>query len=90
MPSASVRRRPAIHKPADFTPVDQAISIGGLANRLGVPRQRIYNMVRDGRIRVVTMSGGQVIPLEEANRVLEAAIMVSTQEGRYRVAFNFI
>jgi predicted site-specific integrase-resolvase len=80
----------AVHKSADFAPVTHALSVGGLADRLGVPRQRIYNLVRNGYIRVVVMSGGQVIPVEEANRVLEAAIKVSTREGRDRIVFNFI
>jgi excisionase family DNA binding protein len=80
----------AVHKSTDFAPTTHALSIGGLADRLGVPRQRIYNLVRAGRIRVVTMSGGQVIPTEEANRIIESAIKVTTREGRERIAFNFI
>ena len=70
--------------------VTEPLSIGGLAARLGVPRQRIYTMAEKGQIRAVQMAGGLVIPVEEANRVIEAAIRVDTRDGRYRLVFNFI
>ena len=70
--------------------VTQPISIGGLAARLGVPRQRIYALVDKKQIRAVPMAGGLVITAEEANRVIEAAIRVDTRDGRSRLVFNFI
>jgi excisionase family DNA binding protein len=83
MPSAAIR------KPVS-APVEQAMSIGGLAERLGIPRQRVYNLIRRKQIRAVPMSGGLVIPTEEANRILDAAVRVSTKEGRGRVVFDFV
>jgi excisionase family DNA binding protein len=70
--------------------VTQPLSIGGLAARLGVPRQRIYALVDKKQIRAVPMAGGLVITPEEANRVIEAAIRVDTRDGRSRLVFNFI
>lgn len=70
--------------------VTTPLSIGGLAARLGVPRQRIYALVEKKQIRAVQMAGGLVITAEEANRVLEAAIRVDTRDGRSRLVFNFI
>jgi hypothetical protein len=80
----------AQHKPAPSERVTQPLSIGGLAARLGVPRQRVYLLVERGQIRAVPMAGGLVITPDEANRVLEAAIRVDTNDGRSRVVFNFI
>ena len=77
-------------KPAPTERITQPVSIGGLAARLGVPRQRIYTLVERGQIRAAPMSGGLVIGVDEANRVIEAAIRVDTNDGRSRVVFNFI
>jgi excisionase family DNA binding protein len=79
-----------MRKSVEFEPVSTPLSIGGLAARLGVPRQRIYNMVYAGRIRAVSMGSSLVIPLDEANRIIESAVIVGTKEGRDRIAFNFI
>ena len=84
MPAA--QRKPA----APSERITQALSIGGLAARLGVPRQRIYALVEKGQIRAVPMSGGLVITPDEAARVIDAAIRVDTNDGRSRVVFNFI
>ena len=82
---------PAAHrKPALLERVTTSLSIGGLAARIGVPRQRIYTLVEKGQIRAVPMSGGLVITPDEANRVMEAALRVDTNDGRSRVVFNFI
>jgi excisionase family DNA binding protein len=70
--------------------VDKPISVGGLAVRLGVPRQRIYTLIEKGQIRALPMSGGLVVSSDEANRVIDAAIRVDTNDGRSRVVFNFI
>jgi excisionase family DNA binding protein len=80
----------AQRKPAPLERITQPLSIGGLAARLGVPRQRIYALVEKKQIRAVPMSGGLVITPEEAARVIEAAIRVDTNDGRSRVVFNFI
>ena len=84
MPAA--QRKPAL----SLERVTKPVSIGGLAAHLGVPRQRVYVLVKQGQIRAVPMSGGLVITPEEANRVIEAAIRVDTRDGRSRLVFNFI
>jgi excisionase family DNA binding protein len=71
-------------------PIVKPLSIGGLAARLGVPRQRIYAMTQKGQIRAVQMAGGLVVSVEEAQRVLDAAIRIETPTGRNRLVFNFI
>jgi hypothetical protein len=80
----------AMQKPAPNERTIQPLSIGGLAARLGVPRQRIYTLVEKGQIKAVPMSGGLVIGVDEANRVIDAAIRVDTRDGRSRIVFNFI
>ena len=84
MPAA--QRKPA----APLERVNSPLSIGGLAARLGVPRQRIYALVDKKQIRATPMAGGLVITPDEANRVIEAAIRVDTRDGRSRLVFNFI
>lgn len=70
-------------------PLTHPVSIGGLAERVGVPRQRIYNLVRRGWVKTEVLSGSQVILPEEATRVLEAATRVDTRLGS-RLVFNFV
>lgn len=69
--------------------VNRPLSIAGLAERLGVPRQRVYNLIKRGQIRAEPLSGGLVIQPEEAARILDAAIRVDTRKGS-RLAFDFI
>ena len=66
------------------------ISFAGLARRLGVPRQRIYNLHKAGKIHAY-LAGGQslVIPAGEADRIIAAAVTVKTANGT-RIVFNFI
>jgi len=71
------------------TPPERPISIAGLAERLGVPRQRVYNLVKRGQVKAEALSGGLVIQPEEAARILEAAIRVDTRSGS-RLVFDFI
>jgi hypothetical protein len=75
------------HKP---TNIDHPVSIGGLADMLGVPRQRVYNLVRRGQVRAEPMSGGLVVQPKEAMRVLDAAIRIDTRRGRNRLVFDFV
>ena len=65
------------------------VSIGGLADILGIPRQRVYNLVKRGLVRVEPMVGGVIIQPAEANRVLDAAVRVFTPKG-VRVRFDWI
>jgi len=70
-------------------PPERPISIGGLAERLGVPRQRVYNLVKRGQVKAEPMSGTLVISPDEAARVLEAATRVDTRMGS-RLIFDFV
>jgi hypothetical protein len=83
MPSAALRKTPA-------TTLERPVSIGGLAHYLGVPRQRIYNLVRRGTIKTETMSGGMVIMPNEAARVIDAATKIDTRKGNTRLVFDFV
>jgi excisionase family DNA binding protein len=83
MPSAALRKR------EPDAPVNRPLSIAGLAERLGVPRQRVYNLVRRGQIRAEPLSGTLVIQPDEASRVIEAAVRVDTRRGS-RLVFDFI
>ncbi len=85
MPTAS-----AVMRKSPAAPVTQPLSIGGLADHLGVPRQRVYNLVKRGHVKVEPMSGGLVIQPSEANRILDAAIRIATRKGRDRLVFNFV
>lgn len=69
--------------------ITRPISVGALAKHLGIPRQRVYNMVRRGEIKTVNMTGGMVITPQEAVRVLEAATHIDTKGGQ-RLAFEFV
>jgi hypothetical protein len=71
-------------------PVTHPVSIGGLADHLGVPRQRVYNLLKRGHLHAEQMAGGLVVQPEEANRILDAAIRVDTRKGRNRLVFNFV
>jgi len=82
-------RKPARKSDPD-TAVSNAMSIAGLADRLGIPRQRVYNLVKRGQIRAEPISGSLVIPREEAARVIDAAVRVDTRNGRDRLVFDFV
>ena len=75
MPSAARKTAPVEEA------VTRPISIGGLADRLGVPRQQVYNLVKRNQIRAEPLSGGLVIQPAEARRVIDAAIRVDTKAG---------
>lgn len=70
--------------------IERPVSIGGLANYLGIPRQRIYNLVRRGQIQAEVVAGTQVISPKEAVRVIEAAMRVDTKKGKNRLVFDFV
>lgn len=83
MPSAMKRVAPAER-------VERPVSIGGLANYLGIPRQRVYNLVKRGQIKTEQMSGGLIIQPDEASRVIDAAVRVDTKKGKSRLVFDFV
>ena len=85
MTSAAMRR----NTPKET--VETPLSIAGLATRLGVTRQRVYNMIYRGEVKAEQMRGGLVIAPAEAERVLDAAIHIDTGKGsRPRLVFDFI
>ena len=85
--SSAVMRKPL---PPTTAPITHPLSIGGLADHLGVPRQRVYNLLKRGQLRAEQMAGGLVVQPDEANRILDAAIRVDTRKGRNRLVFNFV
>jgi hypothetical protein len=84
MPSAAARKLAPREK------LEHPVSLGGLADRLGVPRQRVYNLVRRGQIKAEPLSGGLVVQPEEAMRILDAAVRIDTRRGRSRLVFDFV
>ena len=79
----------AARKAVVVAPLTRPVSIAGLADRLGIPRQRVYNLVKRGHIRAEPLSGGLVIQPEEASRIIDAAIRVDTRKGS-RLVFDFV
>ena len=65
------------------------MSVAGLAQKCGVPRQRIYNEIKRGRIRAIKLEKTVVIPPEECALVLDLVEHVSTAHGTI-VRFNWI
>jgi excisionase family DNA binding protein len=65
-----------------------AMSIGTLAQALGVSRQRVYNLVKQGKIKTVPMAGGSVVLPQEVARVLASAMWVDVK-GVERLRFDF-
>ena len=67
-----------------------SLSLGGLAEKIGVPRQRIYNEVKRGHIKTHAFSGGIMVDVQEANRVLDAVVRVETSKSRTRIVFDWV
>jgi predicted site-specific integrase-resolvase len=64
------------------------MTVGMLANAVGIDTQRLYSMVRRGDIRSQRLVGRRVvIPPDEANRVIASVMHVDTKGGP-RVYFN--
>jgi plasmid maintenance system antidote protein VapI len=78
-----------MRKPAPPAPPENPVSVGGLAKRLGVPRQRVYDLVRRGQVKAEPIGGALVITPEEATRVIEAATRIDTRMGS-RLVFDFV
>ena len=70
--------------------VERPVSIGGLAQLVGVPRQRIHNEVKRGHIKTHAFSGGIMVDVQEANRVLDAVVRVETSKSRTRIVFDWV
>lgn len=64
------------------------MSVGTLAEILGVSRQRVYTLVKQGKIRTVQMVGGSVVLPDEVERVLASATKVNVK-GAERLRFDF-
>ena len=65
------------------------MSIGKLAHRIGVPRQRIYNLVKRGVLIPELVGGTCVFSPAYAALILEAVVYVNTKAGT-QVRFDFI
>jgi transcriptional regulator with XRE-family HTH domain len=53
-------------------PIQHPLSILALAKRLGVDRQRLYNVMKAGKLKARATSSGYVIDSDECNRLLAA------------------
>lgn len=65
------------------------MSLAGLAEHIGIPRQRIYNLVKRGLIHPKTIDGTMVISPEEIALVVDAVVHVRTKHG-VRIRFNWV
>jgi hypothetical protein len=92
-PTKKTKKEPSPAPPSPALAIErptQAVSIGGLADMLGVTRQRIYTMVNSGLISIEYTPGGMVIPAVEACRIIDSAVWVVTRRGRHRLFFDFV
>ena len=64
------------------------LSVGKLAQDLGVARQRIHRMVQSGQINTVRVGPHRLIPREEAERLIASSKRVARPDGRSMVVFN--
>jgi excisionase family DNA binding protein len=64
------------------------LSVGALAQELGVARQRIHRMVQSGEIHAVRVGPHRLIPREEAERLIASSKRVARPDGRSMVVFN--
>jgi len=64
------------------------LSVASLAQECGVSRQRIYTLVKDGRIHAIPMAGGYVIMPNEVKRVVASRTRVRVKGGE-QTRFDF-
>jgi excisionase family DNA binding protein len=75
--------------PNPSTPTPEAfLSVGKLAQDLGVARQRIHRMVQSGQIHAIRVGPHRLIPREEAERLIASSERVARPDGRSMVVFN--
>jgi hypothetical protein len=67
--------------------IDMPITLSALANHIGVNRQRLYALAQRKRIKTMRLSGGFVVPPDEANRIIGAATVVNSTHGN-KLLFN--
>lgn len=76
-----------VPNPSTATP-EAYLSVGKLAQDLGVARQRIHRMVQSGAIHAVQVGPHRLIPREEAERLIASSKRVARPDGRSMVVFN--
>ena len=64
------------------------VSVGHLAQELGVGRQRVHRMVQAGLIQAVKIGHHRLIAREEAERMIASSKRVSRADGRTMVVFT--
>ncbi len=69
--------------------VSMPLSVASLAAACGVSRQRIYSLVKDGRIEAIPMAGGYVVMPQEVKRVLSLVTKVKVIGGGEQTRFDF-
>lgn len=73
---------PTTHAPEAY------LSVGKLAQELGIARQRVHKMVQNGQIHAVRIGPHRLIPREEAERMIASSERVARPDGRSMVVFN--
>jgi hypothetical protein len=69
----------------------QRLSIQAVAQRIGVTRQRIYNLIDSGVVRTFSKTGsGYTISEPDAQLLVDAAVRVQVAGGKERIVFDFI
>ena len=63
---------------------DMGMSIGALAVHLGVGRERIYDLLKRGKLKTIPTSGGQMVPPDECERLKLSMKDVRVPSGRTR------
>lgn len=66
----------------------QLLTLPALADRLGTYRQRIYQLVRQGKIRIVELDGVRGVDPDEVKRLLSMSAPMVTSGGRKVVRFS--
>lgn len=74
--------------PMEKVSYDMGMSVGALAVHLGVGRERIYDMLKRGKLRTIPTSGGQMVPPDECERLKLSMKDVRVPSGRTRKVFE--
>jgi hypothetical protein len=70
------------------TMYDTGMSIGALAVHLGVGRERIYDLLKRGKLKIVHTSSGQMVPPDECERLKLSMTTVKIPSGKLRTVFE--
>lgn len=66
----------------------QLLTLPALADKLGTYRQRIYQLARQGKIKVVELDGVRGVEPDEVSRLMSMSAPMVTISGRTIVRFS--